>query len=634
MAMEGPNGRFLSASTFAAKIAAAGNLTGSKDRSGYACSKILDALIPATPEASPVSSTQNFYLSLDNPSLHFSKHGLAFLQIQADLFEPDSGCRPLDAGYQLAFQNAAVEARFDPNSKLHRSLPPRLGPRGKRLPEGTTRRVPPPTLIQSPDTNPPNTPDAAQRLQQAVTNLANNGPSVSAQQQSPSGSNTGTQQQVTNPAADQASREKTERSIAGKNEGKTPTYQNLNDQQNPAIQQAKAFEFHGYLRSGEGINSHGGQQVAFEAPGAPAKYRPGNETDTYGEFVFVNNWVNTHAPRDHAWFHTEVLISADTTESAQGDSTDTFNLKEAFVRGGNLFASHPDWKFWAGERYYRRWNIDQIDWYMQDMSGYGGGIEDVHLGGPVKIAFAYLGGVIDADQLKSGPFLKNTFDLDWYGLRGFHGKFGGRVYYSSAKGGQLEDKAVTVPGAHGYGIEVGHNIKNLLGGNDRTVVQYATGEAANFYTTALTPEPWIKNATGLRVTNQFLIEPGDPYERFSIFATTAYQRYKSLNTANAVDSWISFGGRPQWYFTNHFNIALEAAADHVIEGSGNYSGWLRKVTFAPEVSAGRGYYSRPAVRLFFTYASWTDGFKGRVGGPAFLNLKQGITAGLQFENWW
>jgi maltoporin len=167
-----------------------------------------------------------------------------------------------------------------------------------------------------------------------------------------------------------------------------------------------------------------------------------------------------------------------------------------------------------------------------------------------------------------------------------------------------------------------------------TVVQYATGEAANFYTTALTPEPWIKNATGLRVTNQFLIEPGDPYERFSIFATTAYQRYKSLNTANAVDSWISFGGRPQWYFTNHFNIALEAAADHVIEGSGNYSGWLRKVTFAPEVSAGRGYYSRPAVRLFFTYASWTDGFKGRVGGPAFLNLKQGITAGLQFENWW
>src|SRR5271163_3167908 len=130
MAMEGPDGRFFSASTFAAKIAAAGNLKGSKDRSGYAGSKILDALIPATPEASPVSSTQHIYLRLDNPSLHFSKHGLAFLQIQADLFEPDSGCRPLHTGYQLPFQDAAVKARFDPNSKLHRNLLPRLDPRG------------------------------------------------------------------------------------------------------------------------------------------------------------------------------------------------------------------------------------------------------------------------------------------------------------------------------------------------------------------------------------------------------------------------------------------------------------------------------------------------------------------------
>src|ERR1700691_3593575 len=132
--MEWPDDRFLSASTFAAKIAAAENLNGSKNRSGYAGAKILDALIPATPEASPVSSTQHIHLSLNNPSLHFSKHGLAFLQLQADLFEPDSGCRPLHARYQLPFQDAAVEARFDPNSKLHRNLLPRFGPRRETSP--------------------------------------------------------------------------------------------------------------------------------------------------------------------------------------------------------------------------------------------------------------------------------------------------------------------------------------------------------------------------------------------------------------------------------------------------------------------------------------------------------------------
>jgi len=55
---------------------------------------------------------------------------------------------------------------------------------------------------------------------------------------------------------------------------------------------ARSFEFHGYLRSGYGLNSEGGQQVAFQAPGTDAKYRLGNEAETYGELIFVNNWLN------------------------------------------------------------------------------------------------------------------------------------------------------------------------------------------------------------------------------------------------------------------------------------------------------------------------------------------------------
>lgn len=54
-------------------------------------------------------------------------------------------------------------------------------------------------------------------------------------------------------------------------------------------EQVGAFEFHGYFRSGYGLNSVGGQQVAFQAPGTEAKYRLGNEAETYGEFIFVNN---------------------------------------------------------------------------------------------------------------------------------------------------------------------------------------------------------------------------------------------------------------------------------------------------------------------------------------------------------
>src|SRR5271167_3929730 len=73
-----------------------------------------------------------------------------------------------------------------------------------------------------------------------------------------------------------------------------PTYDQLREADvkiEKLQEQLGTFEFHGYLRSGYGLNSRGGQQVAFQAPGADAKYRLGNEAETYGEFIFVNNWL-------------------------------------------------------------------------------------------------------------------------------------------------------------------------------------------------------------------------------------------------------------------------------------------------------------------------------------------------------
>src|SRR4029453_4298536 len=80
-----------------------------------------------------------------------------------------------------------------------------------------------------------------------------------------------------------------------------PTYDLLQEAQNKSAalqQQVGSFEFHGYFRSGYGVNSKGGQQIAFQAPGAGAKYRLGNEAETYGEFILVNNWVNPERTTD------------------------------------------------------------------------------------------------------------------------------------------------------------------------------------------------------------------------------------------------------------------------------------------------------------------------------------------------
>src|SRR5262249_11633081 len=143
----------------------------------------------------------------------------------------------------------------------------------------------------------------------------------------------------------------------------------------------KAFEFHGYFRSGYGLNGVGGQQVPFQAPGAGAKYRLGNETETHSEAIFGNKWLNPDKDGDKAWLKTEVMFEANTTNSAtypnfaNASYNDQFRLREVFVRGGHIFESQPDTKFWAGERYYRRQHIEINDFYPLDMSGYGGGLE-------------------------------------------------------------------------------------------------------------------------------------------------------------------------------------------------------------------------------------------------------------------
>src|SRR6266850_6307023 len=132
-----------------------------------------------------------------------------------------------------------------------------------------------------------------------------------------------------------------------------PTYDFLRDAETKIEtleEQVKSFEFHGYFRSGYGLNSKGGQQVAFQAPGADAKFRLGNEAETYSELIFVNNWLNPEHDSDKAWMKTQFLVEANTTNSANfanfTSGNDQYRLREAFVQAGNMLKRQPDARFW------------------------------------------------------------------------------------------------------------------------------------------------------------------------------------------------------------------------------------------------------------------------------------------------
>ena len=416
-----------------------------------------------------------------------------------------------------------------------------------------------------------------------------------------------------------------------------PTYDLLReaDRRIEKVQeQVGTFEFHGYFRSGYGLNSVGGQQVAFQAPGAGAKYRLGNEAETYGELIFVNNWANPEHTSDRAWMRTELMVEANTTNSgnyanfANDIGNDQFRFREAFVQAGNVFESQPDAKFWAGERYYRREHIDINDFYPLDMSGYGAGVEDLNLG-IGKLAVAFLSGARPDIVTQNGNYAKSNVDVRFYDLKGPAGLWSTWFDFANAKGGQTTT-GTAIPTTNGYAFGLRHQRLEWHGGYHSLAVGYGTGAASNFSTSIEDPTPFINSTARLVVTEHLLLQPND---RFAIMPIFVYQRTKDGNPHHDWNQWVSFGARPEVFFTKHISLAFEAGFDHT-HSPGQYDGWLRKYTIAPQIGAGRKFFSRPALRAFLTYANWSDGFRGFVGGTPYQNRTSGLTYGVQAEHWW
>ena len=418
----------------------------------------------------------------------------------------------------------------------------------------------------------------------------------------------------------------------------TPTYDLLQEAETKIAglqQQLGAFEFHGYFRSGYGLNSEGGQQVAFQAPGAGAKYRLGNEAETYGEFIFVNNWVNPDHDSDRAWFHTEVMLEANTSDAASyanfNNSTlnDQFRLREVFVRAGNIFEGQPEAKFWAGERYYRRQHIEINDFYPLDMSGYGAGVEDLNLG-VGKLAVGYLSGARPDIQTASGNYVKSNIDVRFYDVKAPGGTLAGWFDFATGKGGTTSSGQV-IPTSNGYAFGIRHQRLEWHGGYHVLGIQYGTGPASNFSTSIDDPTRFINSTARFLVTEQVVFQPN---EKFAIMPIFILQRIKDGNPQHGWDQWASFGARPEVFFTKYLSLAFEGGFDHTHSSTGQYDGWLRKFTIAPQIGAGRKFFSRPVLRAFLTYADWSDGLRGFIGGVPFQNRTNGLTYGVQAETWW
>lgn len=391
----------------------------------------------------------------------------------------------------------------------------------------------------------------------------------------------------------------------------------------------KDFEFHGYLRSGFGVNSNGGQQVAFQAPGAGAKYRLGNEADTYAEMIFANNWVKDKTG-DSPWFKTEVLITAMTENLTNFDATNKFLFREAFAQGGNLFTGRfKPVTVWAGQRYYRRHQIYTNDFWLLDMSGYGGGFEDMPLG-KGKFAFAYLGAAQGTQVNDVGRRAERNFDFRYYGVKFLGGE--SMFWYNYARDTPVTSDSKTAIRGNGSAVGFQHVVNEVAGGYQKFTVQYGTGAAANFSTNPVDPAYLQYKPRTLLITDHLLLEPTSKFSIMPSFVA----RIIDSGTVPFSQKWVVVGAQPVWYYHDHMSLAFDVGFDWVSnpDPAKPFSGWLRKFTVAQQFGAQRGFFSRPLLRVFLTYGNWSEAFRGLVGGAPFINSRSGFTAGVQAEHWW
>lgn len=414
----------------------------------------------------------------------------------------------------------------------------------------------------------------------------------------------------------------------------------------------------GYLRAGYGRDDKGGPQVAFQAPGAFSKYRLGNEAETYGELTFGKNFYvpglfnldpNQRPDGTPAGPIARVQLTMSMYNPYQdllSSSGTDFGLPEAWASIGNVLEAQPSMKFWAGNRFYRRHDIHITDFFFYNMSGAGGGVEDLEL--PFgKLALAWIGAasqsgfsdVPNPDPANEAGFSKANWDLRLYDVPLPLGKGEFGLVYAREDSG-LDANGNSAPDADGFAFTFLHTHEKFLSadGVNKFSLQFGTGAAktftSGFETFVTNNQVYIRpdgtDSWRFRVTEHFTANVN---EHFSIGPALVYQLTDYGDDGGRVH-WASAGLRPIVHFNKYLSLAFEGGVDWVKDDQASTSGNLYKLTLAPQVSLGGRFMSRPVIRAFVTYAHWGSAFVGQVGGNDYLNAEDGLTYGVQMEVWW
>lgn len=391
----------------------------------------------------------------------------------------------------------------------------------------------------------------------------------------------------------------------------------------------------GYARIQTSFNDDK-SDICFKAPGAGSKYRLGNECETWIELGLYQDIKLDNGIVIHNQFRP--VFSNPNNEHIEYLQTD-----ELYTEVSNVFENSVS--FWAGRRFYKRYDSHINDYFFLNMSGEGVGVNDLDLGG-IRVSYSYLFDRLHPVSLGGDEkALMQSHDI--------------RLSKPTEKGEitlflnymNLEDKTfasgATLRGTDGYAVGVlyrdsrvvadwfgmrGENMTGLFYGRGlaRGAGTYSAFRQESLVDSILNAPDTIDHSQTWRFINYNAFEN----DAWGIMSNFVYESADDRAFKNTDQEWVSFGVRPYWFFHQNSRLVLEAGYDRVHDKISGITYGLGKVTSALEFALDKGIWKRPVLRLYYTQADWTQSAKGLVGTEYYQDTTSGNNLGVQIEYWW
>jgi maltoporin len=368
---------------------------------------------------------------------------------------------------------------------------------------------------------------------------------------------------------------------------------------------AHAVDYTGYFRAGPGLTSGDAARACYGLNGGSAglKYRLGNECDFYGEFQFSQGFQ-----KDGIDYKAVLMVShytAGTDTSGEGPGIEQMYAE---AKGFDIL---PQASFWIGKQRGRRGDVHIVDTFFVEMAGVGAGLRDQPVG-PGKLGVAFY--KTDGGATQPG----NRLNVEYVGVP--LGTDGALNFFFTATKGDFDG------GKSGAGFTVRHDQKNLFGTTlaNTLFVQVAQGSTAlnaNFGDLAAGSE-----GKSWRVVESVTGQSG-PLGGQAMLLLASEKNGAGLKTDSA-----SVGGRVSYAVTKNFKLVSELGYSQY-KPEGGETAKLTKFTFAPTLSVGPDFWSRPEFRLYVTTAKWNTAAGNVTGQAAFADKTSGTSYGAQVE-WW